>query len=363
MRLEHLETGIVYRNPKPYLRAVNAWHPTLVALPSGELLASFDLGQGPEGLDYRTCLARSSDNGQSWSEPVDLFSDAVQPTTNSVRIACMSDGQLTAIGARLYRSDPEEGIVNRANHGFVPIDVILLTSDDNGYTWSEPRVIEPPLVGPGFEICHSIVELVDGRWLWPTATLMGWDGELPNGLKAIAFVSHDRGQTWPDHLELFDDSDGATHWETSLRQMEDGRIATITWTLEDESGAAMPTLYRVSVDGTTFSPQQPTGFLAQTAKLLPLGGDDLLCVYRRDDQPGLWATRSELNGNSWTNHAEIPLWEGAGSGMTGADKTNELSALKFGFPSLLRVAPDQVLVAFWCCEDTIWNIRWIRIGI
>ena len=88
MRLEHLETGIVYRNPKPYLRAVNAWHPTLAALPSGELLASFDLGQGPEGLDYRTCLARSSDNGQTWSEPVDLFSDAVQPTTNSVRIAC-----------------------------------------------------------------------------------------------------------------------------------------------------------------------------------------------------------------------------------------------------------------------------------
>ena len=63
MKLEHLETGIVYRNPKPYLRAVNAWHPSLAALPNGELLASFDLGQGPESLDYRTCLARSNTIG------------------------------------------------------------------------------------------------------------------------------------------------------------------------------------------------------------------------------------------------------------------------------------------------------------
>jgi hypothetical protein len=187
---------------------------------------------------------------------------------------------------------------------------------------------------------------------------------LPSGLKSIAFVSQDRGQTWPNYLDLFDRHDqGIVHWETSLRQMADGRIVTITWALDDATGSALPTPYRVSVDGTTFSPPRPTGFLAQTSKLLPLDGDDILCVYRRNDQPGLWAIRAELNGDTWTNHAEIPLWQGANSGITGADKTNELSGLKFGFQSLLRVDPDQVLVAFWCCEDAVWNILWISVEI
>jgi hypothetical protein len=33
--IEVVETGLVYRNPKPYLRAIHAWHPTLVLLDGG----------------------------------------------------------------------------------------------------------------------------------------------------------------------------------------------------------------------------------------------------------------------------------------------------------------------------------------
>ena len=67
-------TGLVYRNPKPHLRAVNAWHPTLARLDDRTMLAAFDLGQGPESLDYATYLARSEDGGSTWSEP-----DALTP--------------------------------------------------------------------------------------------------------------------------------------------------------------------------------------------------------------------------------------------------------------------------------------------
>jgi hypothetical protein len=40
-----LNSGYVYRNPKPYLAAIHAWHPSLVRLPGGNLLATFDLAQ------------------------------------------------------------------------------------------------------------------------------------------------------------------------------------------------------------------------------------------------------------------------------------------------------------------------------
>ncbi len=191
--IEIVGTGVVYRNPKPFLRAVHAWHPSLVRLPAGDLLAAFDLGQGPESLDYRTYLARSHDEGRSWSAPVPLVRGGTGPgTTHSIRIGRVGDGTLVGFGGRYHRDDPEEGLVNRANLGYVRMDLVLTRSRDGGLTWSGPDAIDPPLVGPAFEVCHRVIELRDGRWLAPTSTWKGWDGQAPNGMKAVALVSRDQ---------------------------------------------------------------------------------------------------------------------------------------------------------------------------
>ena len=76
------------------------------------------------------------------------------------------------------------------------MELILTRSRDRGHTWSPIERIEPPLVGPAFEVCHSITELRDGRWVWPCSTWMGWDGDAPNGMNAILLVSEDKGRTW-----------------------------------------------------------------------------------------------------------------------------------------------------------------------
>ena len=44
------------------------------------------------------------------------------------------------------------------------------------------------------EPCHHIIELQDGAWLSPTSTCSSWDGDMPNGHQAVAFVSEDRGR-------------------------------------------------------------------------------------------------------------------------------------------------------------------------
>ncbi|MFO1023417.1 MAG: sialidase family protein [Planctomycetales bacterium] len=195
----------MYRNPKPWLRAVQAWHPSIAVLESGEWVCGFDLGEAAESLDYRTYVSRSSDEGKSWSEPVRLLADLPeQRSTHTLRISGLRDGTLVACGARFFRDNPEEGLTNRANLGFVPLDLLLLRSRDGGRSWSEPQVIRPPLAGPAFEVCHAVTELSDGRWLWPTQTWPGWEGDLPNGMKAVAFVSRDRGKTWNEFLDIFE---------------------------------------------------------------------------------------------------------------------------------------------------------------
>ena len=104
----------------------------------------------------------------------------------------------------------------------------------------------------------------------------------------------------------------------------------------------------------------------QTCKALRLGDGRILCVYRRDDKPGLWSNLSRLEGERWVNDAELPL-RGTGlcsSGMTGeSNSSDELAKLRFGYPSLLEDRDGEVMAAFWCYEEGMTNIRWFRLRI
>lgn len=360
------EAGIVYRNPRAHLESVHAWHPSVVRTTDGELISTFDLASAGESFDYHTCLSRSSDGGRTWSAPVRLFHDPeTRPSTHSVRIGAVSDGQIVGFGARFHRDDPNEGLVNRANLGYVPMDLFLLRSHDAGQTWNGPQPIEPPLVGPSFELCHRIVELADGRWLAPTSTWRGWNGDAPNGMQAIALVSHDRGKTWPEYLSVADQRDrGVVSWEQGLAQLPDGRVVAIVWSFEESTGTSLPNRYTISTDGRTFSQPQENGMRGETAKLHSLPDGRLLCLYRRLDKPGLWANLVRIDGDEWINVEEIPVWQGARSGMSGQRSSgDELGALKFGYPSMATLPDGKVMAVFWCVEDCLHIIRWAQIEI
>lgn len=361
--IECIATGLVYSNPQPHLRAIHAWHPSLVKLDGEELLCAFDLGQAVESFDYRTHLSRSADGGLTWSEPVQLFHDPVdRPTTHTVRISRMKDGTLLAVGARFYRDDAAQGLTNRATLGYVPLDLILLRGANAGHTWQGPEVIAPPLTGPAFEVCHSILELADGRWLFPTQTWPDWEGRAPHGMKAIALVSHDRGARWTEHLDVFDGTRrGVVHFEQSIVPLDDGRLLAIAWAYDSATRTTLPTPYAISADGRHFSQPRLTGLFGQTAKLLALDGPHVLCAYRRDDKPGLWAQLARIEGDSWVNLGELLLWEGAGAARQSQNTSDQLSGLKFGYPGLIRTAPDEVMIVFWCNEDGLNNVRWFRL--
>jgi hypothetical protein len=363
--IECTQTGLVYRNPQPYLRAMHAWHPSLAALDDGHIVCAFDLGEAPESLDYRTYLAHSLDNGQTWGPPTRLFEDPTPGlTTHTVRIGRVGGNELVGFGARFYRDDPNEGLTNRKNMGFVRMDLISIESRDAGRNWSAPTTIRPPLVGPAFEICHAVVPLADGRWLAPTQTLPDWDGTTPNGVKAIALVSHDRGRTWSDSIDVIDGrTTGTIYFEQSLVPLPDGRLLAVAWAYDPQTQETLPTPYAISDDGQLFSPPRPTGLRGQTAKLLALADGRILCVYRRDDQRGLWANLSRLQGDAWVNLGELRLWDGAPSRGFGSTTSDMLSSLSFGYPGLVPLPTGEVLVVFWCDEDKVQVVRWFRLSV
>ena len=363
--IELVATGLVYRNPKPLLRSVHAWHPTLALLDGGDLLAAFDLAEAIGAHNYRTYLSRSSDSGKTWTEPVEFWRDPVEALARrTVRISTLRDGTLIGVGRRSYCRHPEEAGWNPQTYGVEPGDWFVLRSKD-GYTWEGPEEIDGPLPGP-YEVCHAFVETEDGRLLLPTGLLRTWEGEAPDGLRTLALVSEDGGNTWNDYIDIFDDPEEQVIFhEVSLTELEDGRLLAVAWPFNAVEGKTLMRVpYAIAPDGREFSMRGQTDIAGETTKLLHLGGDRVLCLMRRTDAAGLWAVLAEIRDGTWVNLAETPMWQGAASRMLGErDAAIELAELHFGFPNLLRLPDGDVLAAFWCREDCIHNIRWLRIRV
>lgn len=371
--IELVGSDVVFRNPRPELVAVGAWHPSLVRLGATSWLCSFDLGQAPESHDYATHVSRSDDDGRTWSDPLRLVPPEPAPrATHSIRVGRLSDGRLLGVGPRFLRADADRGLINHPGLGYTEMELVLTSSEDEGRTWSAPRVIAPALPGP-FETCHAPLELASGRILWPTSTWMRWDGTAPEGMRAVALLSDDGGASWPDHLEVIDQWDrGVVSWEQSMVALDDGRLLAVVWSVRVEDGSTLPTTAVLTGPGdATFGDPLATGIRAQTAKIASLGGSTVLAVYRRHDEPGLWASiaRVDPEAGGWETLSSTLLWNGAGSGMDGrASVGEELSALEFGYPSIV-VEPGpadgsrSVAVAFWCAEGGPTGVRLLRLRV
>jgi len=362
-----LKTGLIYRNPKPHVRSIHAYFPSVALMANGEMLATIVLGEAFEAANIRTYVCRSTDSGETWTlEGVIYPGTPDRLTSDAARITPLPDGEVVAFIMRHDRSGhPDEGLASQETLGFVPTELLLSRTLDFGRTWSTPKLFQPPLVGPSFEICCPIIPLKDGRWILPTETWHGWDGYCPNGIKMIAFVSHDRGRTWPDYMEVMKEPAGKVFfWESKITELPDGRLLAVAWAYDDVAKKDRPNQYALSTDGgKSWSAPMSTGLYGQTLTPHLLEDGRILCVYRRMDKPGLWVNISSLMGNRWINEAELPLWGQQAQGLTAetANMTHNFNVLRFGAPSITRLLDGTIFVAFWCYEDCVSNIRWFKI--
>ncbi len=361
-------TGLVYRNPKPHVYSRHAYFPSLVNLGGGELLCSMVIGEAFESADCRIHLARSTDNGESWTLQGRMLPETPEGGySEACRIMRAADGTLAANVFRYDRQRVGEGLANPDTLGFVETELSVWRSMDGGINWGGPEVIGPPLVGPEFELCSPMVELSDGCWLLPTSTWRAWDGADPTGMKAVAFISHDRGITWPEYADVLDGcAEKVIYWESKIIEMSPGRLVSIGWSYDEAAQGDRTNAYSISTDGGhSFGPPMDTGLHGQTAAIHRLGDERLLCVYRRTDTPGLWAADVSLSDDAWRTLRQEPLWA-AGSllvGETDENRIRQFNVLRFGAPCVIGLDDGQILIAFWAVEDCVGSIRWVRMAV
>jgi hypothetical protein len=370
-----LGTGLIYRNPKPHVHSIHAYFPSVVSLENGELLCTLVLGEAFEAPNCHTHVARSRDGGVTWQLEGPIYAGTRERlTSDAARLTALPGGKVVAFMVRADRSDhPDEGLTNSETLGFVRAETLLLWSSDFGRTWSQPQVLIPPLIGPSFELCCPIVPLTDGRWLLPTSTWRGWDGDCPNGMKMVAFISHDQGQSWPAYLDVMvDPEQRIIYWESKIVELpdEDPRrgalLLAVAWAYDQAAGKDLPNQYALSRDaGRSWTAPRSTGLLGQTLTPHVLDDGRVLCVYRRTDRPGLWANLSRLAGDEWVNEGSQPLWGAGAQGLTGtsASMVENFQVLRFGAPSITRLQDSTIFVAFWCYEECVSVIRWFKLKV
>ncbi|HZQ21629.1 MAG TPA: sialidase family protein [Terriglobales bacterium] len=365
--LSYHEGWVLYENPKPHVRSRHGFFPGLVSLPNGELLALVVIGQAFESADSTTYVFRSSDKGKSWNSEGRLCDRGALaiPTSDYLKPSRLHGGSLVAIGYRFHRFDPEQAIAIEETAGILPGNDIVSFSDDNGKTWNVPIEItrsRPELL----EISGPCVESASGDLLAVAARFRMPDGSNPSGSSGVLLRSRDRGRTWSDK-EVFFDALGrsVTPFESRLCRMEDGALVAISWPYDYDTGTSLSNHYVISHDdGRSWSAPADTGQYGQSAGLLPCGRDHLLAIqaHRSGQNPGIYVRLVDITGGRWRAVEELEIYGIGGPAMLqGQGEATMFASLRFGQPSLLQTAPDEILGVHWCIEDGLGKIRLHRI--
>jgi sialidase-1 len=367
--IEKIGEHVIYENPLPQLRSACAKFPALVQLPSGELLAMFELGQAFESVDSQTVISRSSDSGRTWQLQGRLYDteelDLDWPVSECLKPTLLKDSTLVAIGYRFHRRDPDLPIGNPKTGGLLPGDNVVSFSSDYGITWSAPEIIKHTCPET-LEISGPCVELDSGDILATGCPFKMWDGSNPTGQTGILLRSKDKGRTWDSSCRYFTTPGGRiSPWESRICTMRTGRIVVIVWAFDMGANKHLPNHVTVSHDnGATWSEPINTGHMGQASNLMWPGNDMLLTVHaHREGDPGLYVRLVDFKNDKWKMVRQEVIWCEAPCQDTSKGIVEQFANLKFGQPSLLKLENDDILATHWCVENCLYKIKTHRLKI
>jgi len=177
--------------------------PAIIQAPSGDLLAFAEArldGAGDAG-QIDLVLRRSSDGGRSWSPIQKIWSEEGYTCGNPAPVVDAATGRILLLCTRNLGSDNEEAIRNGKSKD--SRRVFILSSDDNGKTWSEAREITASTKRPDWSWyatgpCHAIQlqhERFKGRIVVPCDHCVIRDGKYVRGGSHV-IISDDGGENW-----------------------------------------------------------------------------------------------------------------------------------------------------------------------
>jgi sialidase-1 len=326
----------------------NGWrhlHPAdLIKLQNGELLVTAREASEHIARDGDVIMLRSKDMGKTWGgkQVIGGIKDlderegcGIQLKDGTILVSVYYNG--------LYRDngDYEWRPAGRAamfGAGSKRLGTYIITSKDNGRTWSKPNFVSTEgmpftdIEGPA----DAPIEMPDGSILMP---VMGYNvrGDRENQA-AVLIKSTDKGKTWTYLSTIAEDPGGKLggYQEPGIVRTRSGRIVAAIRN-HGEDNAIWTTWSDDS--GKTWVPARKSAMIGHPADLMQLADGRLLCTYgqrtaRHNDPAGIRATFSTDNGETWQVDKEVTIRQ-------------DFLNLDIGYPESMQLPDGRILTVYY----------------
>ncbi|MEJ7829136.1 MAG: sialidase family protein [Segetibacter sp.] len=318
-------------------------HPAdIIKLKNGELLIMTREASEHYAPDGDVVMLRSKDGGKTWGNKKVIAS---LPNSDE-REGCgiqLKDGTIImgVFYNNLYNPDGSYNF-NSGKRIEEPgkhyLGAYIVTSKDNGHTWSQPNYIDTKdmpfknLEGP----TDAPIEMPDG------SIVMGLIGYSPHGdagnRAAVMIRSIDKGKTWKYLATMANDPGGKLggFLEPGIVRTKTGRIVT---GLRNHGPEQAIWVTYSDDDGKTWAPVLKTQMIGHPVDLIQLKDGRLMATYGIRTGPhvkpgGIRACFSKDNGETWDIKTEVQI-------------RNDFLNWDAGYPESLQMPDGKVLTVYY----------------
>ena len=219
---------------------------------------------GPLGRDADILITHSSDAGASWGEPYPLNTNARRDWGDDSDVRLVNDNGGGNWLAVWSSTDSLGGRIGGDS------DILFARSSDSGVTWTTPLPLNVnAAVDTGFDVSPDVSTDGSGRWLtvWSSGDGLAGD-EIDIDRDVLYTISDDDGETWsyPAPLNDYASEDVGSDWNPRIATDRRGKWVAV-WSSSEDVGNV-------------------------------LGSDRDVFISRSKDNGGSWSKAEALNTNA-----------------------------------------------------------------
>jgi len=347
--------------------------PALCVTPGGRWVCAFRAAPMKSPLEgQHVLLTWSDDEGRSWREPFAPFAPPeVDGKAGLFRTACLTPlggHRLLAVVCWVDNSEPGLPFFNEETEGLLDTRIFLSWSDDDGESWSEPRLVDTSPYRVPTAITGPVLRFSDGELALQFELNKHYNDLSDWHHASVLMFSRDGGNTWPRHTLASSDPQNKVFYWDQRPSLANGSILDVFWTFDREKSAYLNMHARESADrGVTWSKMWDTGIPGQPSapQLLP-DGRVALCYVDRTGATIIKMRVSDDGGKSWPASTELTVFGSDSGSQTEAKKSmqdawSEMGKFSIGLPATALLPGGDVLVVYYAGPETdVTGIHWAR---